>query len=673
MYATADVRQLRPARGEEPARPKKRRDMSKEDDRKLIDRLDALCDRWKAGEKTRVARDKRGMRLFRGDDLLDGLTTGSKLSIDSQTPLSLFEQVTSDVLRGIPEPELEATNPDEDEAARVAQGAIRTNWRETRMLEKTQNAYILSGFTRQLAFYHYWRHEMHNGIGDVDKRLIPGHRLIFDDRHSYVQDMEFIGFEEEMSRAKLITLFPDKAEEIEIAGDSASDRVGNVSTDPLKPSNNNPTGASAVDRLVTQNSTLTPPFSPVTSITTASGKRGGKRDPLSENVKVRFLWTFDPTPVREKRPVLDPKTKRPQHQLVRDADGKPEMDDEGFEVMETPAGPQYVPKMSPKYEMLMEDVIVHKYKHRRHSAYIVQDSILLWDVSWEGPVPLSILRDRYPAYGFDAPGTALRLCSLNMSRNVLWTIIFQRLKKSLAGTWIASANSGLKRNTLVNDIGAVFMVQGDVNAAVKEFPVNPLDAAYFSLLDKLENEMTQLLGVTPMMRGQAVGRADSPQTYEQVADQSGGPTLARAKLVDYFIHDATVIDLWFMQNHYTHEHIVEFEEEDGFPGWTEASALMIRGKFAVRVDTGATLGRSKERDRQEATEGAQAGFYALPMLGRMGHFRNWRQGLKQKGAIMSKGPQYQWLLGAAGAPPATQALNNRQALGKRSHHKPGGK
>jgi hypothetical protein len=56
----------------------------------------------------------------------------------------------------------------------------------------------------------------------------------------------------------------------------------------------------------------------------------------------------------------------------------------------------------------------------------------------------------------------------------------------------------------------------------------------------------------------------------------------------------------------------------------------------------------------------------------MGRVRAWRQGLKQKGAIMRMGPQYQWLLGASGAPPATQAMGLR-AQTKRSHHKPGGK
>jgi hypothetical protein len=663
------------ARIDRELRPQKRpRDLDRADDYRLITRLEQLVERWLGDEGPRRERDRRGMRLFRGDNIDDGISN-TQLSVASQSALSLYERVAADVLRGVPEPEIEAINPDDEGAARVAQGAVRTNWTRTRMLEKIANGYRLSGFTRQIGIYHFWRHEMNGGIGDVDKRAIPGHRLIFDDRVSYVQDMEYVGFEEEMSRAKLITLFPDKAEEIEAAADTAGDRLVNLNNDPLKSGKNstgNP-GVTVVDRLVTQNSTLTPPFSPVTSIRNASGKRG-KGDPLSENVKVRFLWVDDPTPQRAKKPRLDPKTKRPMYRIVRDELGKPQLDRDGFQVMNTPLGPQYVPKVNPRFEIIMDDVIERKYKYWRHVAYIVQDKVKLWDVSWDGPVPISILRDRYPAYGFDAPGSALRLVSLNVARNVLWTIIFQRLKKSLAGTFITTANSGLKRNTLINEIGAVFTISNavNINEAIKDFPSTPLDAAYFSLLDKLEAEMERLLGITPAMQGQAVGRADSPSTYEQIADQAGGPMLDRAKIIDRFIQDATEIDLWFMQNYYTHEHVVEVEEDDGFATWREASAIAIRGKFAVRVETGATLGNSVARDRQEAEAGAQAGFYALPMLGRLGRFRNWRQGLKQKGAIMAKGPQYSWLLGPAGASPQQQAMNLRSQR-QRSHHRPGGR
>lgn len=650
------------------ARPGPRRGaMSDQDNARLVRRLEALVERWESGEGDRRARDRRGIRMFREQAWQESLVE-SKLAITSNTPLALFERVAADVLRGQPEPEIEAVNPDEEDNARVAEGALRTNWRKRRVREKLAAAYRLTGFTRPVGFYHYWRHEADGGRGDVDKRMIPGHRLIVDDRVQLVHDMEFVGFEEEMSRAKLITLFPDKAEQIEKAGDAAATRPPNITADPLAPRAQGQTPTRVVDRLVAQGAANTPPYTPATSI--KSPQQRGKGDPLSENVRVRFLWVDDPTPTREQRPMLDPRTKKPMYKMVRDEEGKPQLEHRGHDVVDTPLGPQYVPNVQPRFEMAMEDVVVRKYRYWRHVAYVPEDRIVLWDVAWDGPAPISILRDRVPAYGFDAPGSALRLATLATARNILWTIIFERLKLSLGGTWLATPGSGIKRNKLIPEPGVVFMV--NKLDEIKEFPVTPLDAAYFNLLDKIEQEMELLVGVTPLMRGQPVGRADSPQTYEQVADQSGGPVLDRAKLVDAWVHDAAEIDLWFMQHYYTHEHVVEVETADGFTTWTEASALAIRGDFAVRIEAGSTLGRNVMRDREEAKENANLGFYSLPMLGRVGRVRHWRQALKQKAAIMRMGPQSAWLLGAAGAPPATQSTNIRAGQ-QRSHHRPGGK
>lgn len=647
--------------------------MDDKDNDRLIRRLEGFADRWEQNEGALRIRDRRGMRMWRGDvTASSGFGSDDSLSINSPTPTALFDRVAAEALRGMPEPEIEAHNEEEDDAARIAQGALRTNWRNTEFADKTAVGYRLAGFTRPIGFYHYWRHELLGGIGDVDRRMIPAHRLIVDDRTAFVRDMEFIGFEEEMSRAKLITLFPDKAEEIEAAGEVQANQPGGLATDPLKPNTalGAKGGSAVVDRLVAAGKINTPPYTPVASI--KSGGKSRQGDPLSETVKVRFLWIDDPTPKKEQRPRLDPKTKQPLYTVTRDEFGAPAFESGGYEVIQTPLGPQYVEKSKPQYEMVMDDVIVRKYKYKRHVAYVPTDRVLLWDVAWDGPVPISILRDRWPAYGFDAAGSALRMGSLSVARDVLWTIIFQRLRKSLAGTWIASVGSGLKRNKLINDIGAVFEVRGNISEAVKEFPMSPLDAAYFNLLDKIETEMEMLIGVTPVMKGQPVGRADSPQTYEQVADQSGGPILDRAKLIDRFVKDAAEIDLWFMQTMYTHEHVVEYETAEGFSTWKEASALVMRGKLAVRVETGSTLGRSASRDRQEANDNAAAGFYALPMLGKMGRVRNWRQGLKQRAAIMRLGPQYSWMLGASGAPPTVQAKGIHQQS-QRSHHKPGGR
>jgi hypothetical protein len=654
---------------EKPNRPKRR--VGKMDDRendRLCRRLSALCDRWEAYEGERRERDRKGIRLFRGQNSIEGFND-ARLMINSQAALALYERVVADVLRGQPEPEVEATNDDEEDAARIAQGAIRTNWRNTRMREKMANGYRLSGFTRAVGMYHYWRHEMHGGIGDVDKRVIPGHRLIVDDRTPYTADMEYVGFEEEMSRSKLIMLFPDKADDIEEAANASGDRVAGLTTDPLRPSGGNgAAGARVYDRLVTTASTQTPPYTPVTSIRSAMGKRG-KGDPLSETVKVRFLWIDDPTPKRETRPRFDPKTKRHVYSMVRDEEGRPQFDHEGHDVVDTPAGPQYVPRLSPRTEMVMEDVVVRKYKYWRHVAYVPMDNVVLWDVSWEGPVPISILRDRLPAYGFDAPGTALRLSSLSSARNVLWTIIFERLRKSLAGTWLTTPGSNLRRNQLTNEIGNVYTVNSV--DAVKEFPQSPLDHAYFGLLDKIETEMALLLGVTPMMQGQPAGRADSPQTYDTLADMSGGLILDRAKMIDQFIADAATIDLWFIQNNYTHEHVVEAETSEGFSTWREASSLLMRGDFAVKIETGSTLQKQSSRDLTDAQSAAQMGIYALPMLAKQGHIKHWQAALKQHAAILKMGPQFAWLLGPAGAPPATKAQNVRSQQGVRSHHQPG--
>jgi len=624
---------------------------------------------WENAESGRRARDRAGAKLWRGKNALDGFND-SRLMINSMSPAAIADRVAADVLRAMPEPEIEAKNQADEDAARVAEGAIRENWRATRMREKMANAYRLSMFTRQVAFYHYWRPDLNDGLGDVDKRLIPGHRFIFENSKYSPQDMEYVGFEEPMLRSKLISMYPEKVTEIEEAMNASDGRVTNVDPDPLEESpGKGSQGARVYDRLVTTASSQEPPYTPVTSITT-SLKRRGQGDPISEKVMVRFMWVRDYSVKRAKRPRIDPRTKRPMYTVHSGEDGRLSFEDDGHEIIETALGPQVVMKKKPKVTMIMDDVIVQKYPQWRHVVYIKGDRVLLWDVNWDARVPISVLRDRYPGIGFSAEGTGLRLATLAAARNVLWTIIFERLRKSLKGTWLTTPGSNLRRNTLVNEIGSVFTVTSI--DSVKEFPVSPLESGYFQLLQIAEQEMEMLMGVTPMMKGQPVGRADSPQTYEQVADQSGGPILDRAKIIDQWIQDAVEIDLFFMRNHYTHEHLIETETAEGFATWTQATALTATGNFKVSVETGATLGRNTMRDRQEAEEAASLGFYALPMLGKLGHIRHWKKGLQQKAKIIGMGPQYQFLLGPGGANPAQQNMNLR-AKNQRSHHKPGGK
>jgi hypothetical protein len=624
-------------------------------------RLDTFRERWMQGESERRASDRKGAKLFRSQMWDDGVNPG-RLAITANLGVALFDRVADSVLRGSPEPVVESINEDEDEPARILQGALVTNWRTRRMNELAKVGKRLSGFTRPIGWYVFWRHELNGGIGDFDTRIIPAHRLIVDDRSHRVADMEFVGFSERMTRAKLTMLFPDKADEIEAAAYASSSTVG--VNDPLKTQNSS--NSRVVDRLV---STATPPsFAPVTSIAAPGTKKN--RDPLADEVDVEFLWIDDPTPKSEQRPKLG-HDKRPLFEMQRDEDGVVVFEHDGYEVVDTPIGPIYQPNVKPKMHMVMEEAIVRKYKHRRHVARIPNDKVILWDVAWEGPVPVAIQRDTLPLYGFHSTGKGLRLCTLSIARNVLYSIIFERLKLSLGGTWMATPRSGLRKNKLIPEPGVVFQVNSASVDDIREFPVSPLDAGYFNLLDKIEAEMEKLLGLSPVMQGQAAGRADSPATYEQLIEQGGVGIVADAQLLEQTIEDWSNIAMWFVQNYYTHEHVVEIEYEDGTTGFTEASALAARGNFAVRVETGSTMAHSRSQEFNEAKEAAALGFYALPMLGKIGRIKHWRAALKQRAAIMAD-PTKQWMLGASGAGPTQQAMVVR-AQGRRSHHRPGGK
>ena len=640
-------------------RPKSRRKVNRDEDI-LSARLRAYYTRWKADETRWRASDRRGAKLFNDDMWADGITSG-RLAITANTTKALYERLLSLITRSAPVPMVESIAEDNDEAARVLTGALTTNWRNQRMQQLLKIGGRLCGFTRAIGWYTYWDQELNGGIGDFSTRIIPAHRLIVDDRHARIRDMEYAGFFEPMSRAKLMMLFPDKADEIEAAAYS-SDHRALGQENPLKP-NGERTSPHATDRLV--NDAQNGPYTPVTSINTG---RRPNTDPLADEVDVHFLWVNDPTPKRSMKPDFD-HTGRPQFDIERDELGNVLFDHRGDDVVQTPFGPLYQPRLEPRMKMRMKEVIEKKYKHRRHLVWIPQDRVFLWDCAWNGPTPLAVQRDTLPIYGFRQKGKALSCASLAIARNVLWTIIFERLKLSLGGTWMATPGSGLRKNKLVPEPGVVFTVNN--LDAVREFPITPLDSAYFQLLDKIENEMMNLLGLSPTQMGQAAGRADSPQTYQTLLEAGGTVAVDQGQLLEETIRDWAEIGLWFVQNYYTHEHMVEVEYDDGTTGYAAASALAAAGTFAVSIEPGSTLLTDRSHELAEAKDAAALGFYALPMLGKMGRIKHWRSALKQKAAIM-RDPSKAWLLGAAGGTP-TQAQTTIRAQGRRSHHVPGGK
>lgn len=629
----------------------------------LIRKLRSYSQRSQIGESRRCAADRRGAKLEKGEHF-DNVPTSGRLAITSNLATTLAEHKLSATTRYEPIPAVEAIREAEDDAAALLEGGLIQVWRYAKMQQKIKQGGRLSMFTRPAMWYTFWDQEAKNGIGYIDTRVIPGFRQIIDDNHLLYRDMEYVGFWEKATRAKLTQLFPDKADEIENASPAAD-------TSPLRPNKNPlrdtaPGTPGSVNRLVADSPNG--PWTGKQTLKVAGKSRPGEVNPLHQEVLVEYLWINDPTPVEETRPkknaaghqmyhvVRDPKT----NEIVFEIDG--------YEAVDSPMGPIYQPTVRPKLIEAVETRVVKKYKGRRHIAWIPQDEIILWDVAWDGPIPLTCQRDSIPLEGYWVQGTALRAASLNVARNIFLSIIFERIRLSLSGTWLADRKSGLKKNKLVPEVGVVYQVN-DVNG-VKEVPVAPLDPAYFQLLEIIETEMMKLLGVTQVMQGQAAGRADSPDTYDKLIEQAGEPIADAAQMLEQSISEWAEIVIWFMQTYFTHEHMVEVEDVDGGSTWRAASALAIRGDMAVHIETGSMISLSESARYNRAREYASMGIYALPMLVKMGHVPHGKRALKQKMAIQANPRLAEALLGGAGAPPSTTNTTMR-AQGKRSHHAPG--
>lgn len=610
------------------------------------------------GEAERRASDRKGMKLARSQMWEEGITSG-RLPITANMAVALVDEFCDRITKNRPIFEIEPIASRNDDAARLLEGALLTEWRASGMQELIKSGARLAAFTRPIAWYSYWDTDLRGGAGGLSTRIIPAHRCVLDNRAIFIKDMEFAGFTDVMSRAKLIELFPDKSEAIEQAAAFAPEqKPGGPAQDPLRTLPRAQPGQ--LSRLVADNQNQ---FTGKTTV-----KVGGRKlaDPLTEEVEAEYLWFIDHTPVKRLKPKLDSRG-RPIYEIKRDEEGRMLFKRKGWRLLQTLRGPRYMPDLEPHREPVMEEVVERLYPHRRHIAWIPQDQIILWDVNWDGPIPLVSQRLSVPIYEYWDTGVGQRLISLSVARNILWTILFQRLKLSLSGTWLATTQSGLKRNKLTPDDGQVFYAKKIGPEDIRQFPVQPLDVAYIQVIQEIEREMGKLIGVMPVMQGKQAGRVDTGQAYADLIEQAGARAVDAAQLLEGSIEEWAQIATWFYQRYATHEHFVEVEQDDGETSWRRAMAISVRGQFATRVDVVSSLVHSDQARRELVKEGAALGIYPIPLLAKLCNYPQWRRGLRMRDQIQ-KDPSKAWMLGIAGQPPGK--AGQMPGPQRRSHHAP---
>lgn len=604
------------------------------------------------GENERRNMDRKGNKLAKSRFWEEGILQG-RMPITANQAVALWDRFSQSVTQGRPIPFVEPINSGDDDGALLIEGALQTNWIHTSMDQIVKSSMRLAGFTRPVLWYTYWDSTLRGGIGDFTTRLIPAHMTIIDNRKTMIKDMEFYGIRDIATRAQLIKLFPDKAEQIERATIYAGANSPGKNEDPLRTSFGGGTSDS-VSRLVANDQGQ--------YVGKTTSKIGGTKgvNPLQQEVEVEYLWIDDPAPERRKRPKMDVHG-NPKYRMSRHPETNQILFDvKGHNIVQTPFGAINQPQLAPKYEPVFEDVVIKKYPHRRHIAWIPQDNLILWDVKWNAPDPCATHRVNAAMNEYWIEGSGLRLASLAVARNILYTIIFQRLKLSLSGTWLATPSSGLKRNKLTPEDGQVFYAKKIDENNIKQFPVAPLDPSYFQLLTFIEQEMEALIGITPVMKGEADGRADSAETYDKLMESGGVALLDAAQFLENAITDWAKISTWYVQNYYTHEHYVMVEGADGSADWRAASAVACKGEYAVNIDTKPMMAYNESARFARAVQYYQMGVYTLPMVCKFAHIPQWRRALRERSQLMQD-PSKAWLLGgqpSAFLPPSAVRSNH---------------
>lgn len=173
--------------------------MPSEKEEILIKKLNIFLRQARVGEDARVAMDKKGAALRAGQHWGSNASPGVTL-IDSSIGVSMYEKMVDSTTRTKPQPEIFAKNSDDEDAAILLESAVLQNWDFAKLQQKIKQAALLAGFSRPPLIYAEWIPELRNGIGDINFRTIPGYRTIIDNKTAYINEMEYVGFKEKMTR-----------------------------------------------------------------------------------------------------------------------------------------------------------------------------------------------------------------------------------------------------------------------------------------------------------------------------------------------------------------------------------------------------------------------------------------------------------------------------------------
>jgi hypothetical protein len=556
-----------------------------------------------------------------------------------------------------PIPVIEATQFGDAKACDLLKQVVMKWWREARMKLTLRRALLQSNSTRTCSMKVCWDPTANGGVGDVAVDIVPGWRLILDDRAETVERMEFIGHRETMRRSEAALAYPDKAERIYSNIDEKY-RGTPTGTNGMPSS----TMGDPWRRLSSNNASFSTIVNgkPVISAYTMQGAGRTYAD-NKDTVQIVEMFHRDRTMVRTREPAIDMQG-TPKTHIIRDENGLPKMTQVGMEYHQDGDGSYFMlPKFQIETETVMIDRIKPKYPHWRRTTFILPDLTLVDDRPWDGPVVHALFSDGDALEGPWVKGCALDVEDMQISLNVSLSTMMDNLRMNAYRPILAGQSSNIEGNTLMVKPGQVIRV-GDV-AQIKPFEFPAVSSEWFQWCNFVVSNMERLIGATGIMQGEAAGRVDSAAGYDLLAEIGGSRIVECTQRMEQSIVDVIKIVVWFMQKHYTDAHAFAVSDDQGNISEESLSGGFIQGAFNFNVVTGSTMAWSESAVRGRLMGELQAGIIDKIAYWQRTNTPDWQQIMKR---VLSQPPV---LSGGAGAPPPRTRTSSKNATtGKQITH-----
>ena len=572
---------------------------TKEDDKKafeakLVHRILGCVRTSDVGEDARRRHDRVGARMMYGQHYSKEMPA-DRAAIVANLGMSMLLHKVAIMSKQAPIPVIEPNDVGDDRGAELMRGIVMNVWKTSGMQQKSRRALTVAGATRTVALMPFWDPVMNGGAGGINTDVIRGWNLILDDRVSDPDLMEFAGHRASMTRSRAMLMYQDAAEKIREFADSRG-RVsplqasGSPIPTPYRSASIPPPGAAIVNG------------KPV--VTAFAGEMQDSAAAL-QSVEIVELYHRDHTLIKKEVAVRDP-LGAVRQEIVKDDEGMPQFEESEPEHYQSPdGGIVAIPRFKLRMEDVYEERLIRKYPFWRRTTVLLPDNVLLEDIAWDGPLPLAFYSDLEPLDGMWGRGSLLQNEHLQAVLNVGLSTVTDNLRFGSLNAWLAGNQSGLLTQQIIPGVGQVISV-GDVSQ-VKPLTSPNLDAAFFSLLDRVERYMERIIGATGVMQGESAGRADSGSAYDTLAEIGGSRLVMDTQRFEGTLGKWAEIVGWFAQNYYTDDHALSVEDATGNVTWEKVSSPLLAGSFSYSIATGSTMAWSESakynRSLQEYKDG----------------------------------------------------------------------